>query len=96
MRVFRDMLNVTAVPGENPELSCEITRPEVTIKWFKNGRLIRSNSKYLIIRRGYLVTLIIHNATVKDSGEYCCESDGIATRARLEIRGRCRYSGIEL
>ncbi|XP_058246255.1 obscurin [Hemibagrus wyckioides] len=86
IRVFRDMLNVKAVPGEDPELSCEITKPEVTIKWLKNGRLIRSNSKYEMIQKGYLVTLIIHNVTVKDSGEYCCEADGIATRARLEVR----------
>lgn len=83
------MLNVKAVPGEDPELSCEITKPEVTIKWLKNGRLIRSSHKYKIIQKGYLVTLVIHNATVKDSGEYCCETDGIATRARLEVRGKC-------
>lgn len=83
------MLNVKAVPGEDPELSCEITKPEVTIKWLKNGRLIRSNSKYEIIQKGYLVTLVIHNATVKDSGEYCCEADGTSTRARLEVRGKC-------
>lgn len=88
VRVFRDMLNVKAVPGEDPELSCEITKPEVTIKWLKNGRLIRSSSKYEMMQKGYLVTLVIHNATVKDSGEYCCEADGIATRARLEVRGK--------
>lgn len=82
------MLNVKAVPGEDPELSCEITKPEVTIKWLKNGRLIRSNSKYEMNQKGYLVTLVIHNATVKDSGEYCCEADGISTRARLEVRGK--------
>ncbi|XP_053359740.1 obscurin [Clarias gariepinus] len=86
VRVFRDMLNVKAVPGEDPELSCEITKPEVTIKWLKNNRLIRSSSKYEMMQKGYLVTLVIHNATVKDSGEYCCEADGIATRARLEVR----------
>ncbi|KAK2841467.1 hypothetical protein Q7C36_013046 [Tachysurus vachellii] len=86
IRVFRDMLNVKAVPGEDPELSCEITKPEVTIKWLKNGRLIRSNSKYEMIQKCSLVTLVIHNATVKDSGEYCCEADGTSTRARLEVR----------
>lgn len=83
------MLHVKAVPGEDPELSCEITKPEVTIKWLKNGRMIRSSSKYGIIQKDYLVTLVIHNATVRDSGEYCCEADGIATRARLEVRGKC-------
>ncbi|KAL7829001.1 hypothetical protein SRHO_G00326350 [Serrasalmus rhombeus] len=86
VRVFRDMLNVKATPGEDAELSCEITKPQATIKWLKNGRLIRASPKYEISQKGYLVRLIIHNTAVKDSGEYCCEADGIATRARLEIR----------
>ncbi|XP_062854790.1 obscurin [Trichomycterus rosablanca] len=86
VRVFRDMLDVKAVPGEDPELSCEITKPEVTIKWLKNGRLIRPSAKYQMKQNGYLVSLTVRNATVRDSGEYCCEADGIATRARLEVR----------
>lgn len=88
VRVFRDMLNVKATPGEDPELSCEITKPDATVKWLKNGRLIRVSPKYEIIQKDYLVKLIIHNAAIRDSGEYCCEADGIATRARLDVRGK--------
>ncbi|XP_073724075.1 obscurin [Misgurnus anguillicaudatus] len=86
VRVFRDMLNVKATPGEDAELSCEITKPDATVKWLKNGRLIRASPKYEITQKDYLVKLIIHNAVIKDSGEYCCEADGIATRARLDVR----------
>lgn len=88
MRVFRDMLNVKATPGEDPELSCEITKPDATVKWLKNGRLIRVSPKYEMIQKDYLVKLIIHNVAIIDSGEYCCEADGIATRARLDVRGK--------
>ncbi|XP_073675951.1 obscurin [Garra rufa] len=84
--VFRDMLNVKATPGEDPELSCEITKPDATIKWLKNGRLIRVSPKFEMTQNNYLVKLIIHNAAIRDSGEYCCEADGIATRARLDVR----------
>ncbi len=35
--------------------------------------------------------LIIHNAAIMDSGEYCCEADGIATRARLDVRGKYSF-----
>nr|XP_021334072.1 obscurin isoform X1 [Danio rerio] len=86
VRVFRDMLNVKATPGEDPELSCEITKPDATVKWLKNGRQIRVSPKYEITQKDYLVKLIIHNAAIMDSGEYCCEADGIATRARLDVR----------
>ncbi|KAL1270084.1 hypothetical protein QQF64_032373 [Cirrhinus molitorella] len=84
--VFRDMLNVKATPGEDPELSCEITKLDATVKWLKNGRLIRVSPKYEITQNNHLVKLIIHNAAIRDSGEYCCEADGIATRARLDVR----------
>lgn len=87
--VFRDMLNVKATPGEDAELSCEITKPDATVKWLKNGRLIRASPKYEIDQKDYLVKLIIRNAAIMDSGEYCCEADGIATRARLDVRGKC-------
>ncbi|XP_067270783.1 LOW QUALITY PROTEIN: obscurin [Pseudorasbora parva] len=86
VRVFRDMLNVKATPGEDPELSCEITKPDATVKWLKNGRLIRVSPKYEMTQKDHLVKLIIHNAAIMDSGEYCCEADGIATRARLDVR----------
>jgi len=88
VRVFRDMLNVKATPGEDPELSCEITKPDATVKWLKNGRIIRVSPKYEMTQKDYLVKLIIHNAAIMDSGEYCCEADGIATRARLDVRGK--------
>lgn len=82
------MLNVKAVPGEDAELSCEITKPEATIRWMKNGHTIKPSPKYVITVENNEVRLVIRNATIRDSGEYCCEADGIATRAKLEIRGK--------
>lgn len=85
------MLNVKATPGEDAELSCEITKPDAAVKWLKNGRLIRASPKYEITQKDYLVRLIVRNAAIMDSGEYCCEADGIATRARLDVRGKCFF-----
>lgn len=86
--MFRDMLNVRVTPGEDAELSCEITKPEASIKWLKNGHLIHVSPKYEIHQRDHLVKLIIRNATFMDSGEYCCEAEGIATRAKLVVKGK--------
>ncbi|XP_039984506.1 obscurin [Xiphias gladius] len=86
VHIFRDLLNVKAVPGEDAELSCEITKPEVTIRWLKNGHSIRKSPKYEMNVEKNLVRLVIKNTTIKDSGEYCCEAEGVASRAKLEIR----------
>uniref|UniRef100_A0A3Q3L951 Ig-like domain-containing protein n=1 Tax=Labrus bergylta TaxID=56723 RepID=A0A3Q3L951_9LABR len=88
VHIFRELLNVKAVPGEDAELSCEITKPDVTIRWLKNGHLIRQSPKYEISVEKNLARLLIKNTTIRDSGEYCCEAEGVASRAKLEVRGR--------
>ncbi|XP_029987477.1 LOW QUALITY PROTEIN: obscurin [Sphaeramia orbicularis] len=86
VHIFRELLNVKAVPGEDAELSCEITKPEVTIRWLKNGHVIRQSPKYEMSVEKNLARLVIRNSTIRDSGEYCCEAEGVASRAKLDIR----------
>ncbi|XP_037104683.1 obscurin isoform X1 [Syngnathus acus] len=86
VHIFRDLLNVKTVPGEDAELSCEITKPEVSIHWLKNGHQIRQSHKYKMSVEKNLAKLIVKNTTIRDSGEYCCQADGVASRAKLEVR----------
>ncbi|KAG7230718.1 hypothetical protein INR49_019531, partial [Caranx melampygus] len=86
VHIFRDLLNVKAVPGEDAELSCEITKPDATIRWLKNGRVIRQSPRYEMSVEKNLARLVIKNTTIKDSGEYSCEAEGVASHAKLEIR----------
>ncbi|XP_068447260.1 obscurin [Clinocottus analis] len=96
VHIFRELLNVKAVLGEDAELSCEITKPEVPIRWLKNGHLIRQGPKYEMTVEKNLARLVIKNSIIKDSGEYCCEADGIASRAKLDIRELQHTFAIEL
>ncbi|KAM8873968.1 obscurin isoform 3-T3 [Spinachia spinachia] len=86
VHIFRELLNVKAVPGEDAELSCEITKPDVAIRWLKNGHLIKQSPRCEMSVEKNLARLVIKNTTIRDSGEYCCEADGIASRAKLDIR----------
>lgn len=87
VHIFRDLLNIKAVPGEDAELSCEITKADVTMRWLKDGHLIRQSPKYEMSVVKNLAKLVIRNAAIRDSGDYCCEADGVASRAKVEIRG---------
>lgn len=80
------------MPGEDAELSCEITKTDITIHWLKNGHLIRQSPKYEMSVVKNLAKLVIRNATIRDSGDYCCEADGVASRAKVEIRGRFLFA----
>ncbi|XP_057696690.1 obscurin isoform X1 [Corythoichthys intestinalis] len=86
VHIFRDLQNIKTVPGEDAELNCEITKPEVRIHWLKNGHLIRQSHRYRMSVEKNLARLIIRNTTIRDSGEYCCQADGVASRAKLEVR----------
>lgn len=92
VHIFRDLLNIKAVPGEDAELSCEITKTDVTIHWLKDGHLIRQSPKYEMSVAENQAKLVIRNATIRDSGDYCCEADGVASRAKVEIRGRLIFT----
>ncbi|XP_034386307.1 LOW QUALITY PROTEIN: obscurin [Cyclopterus lumpus] len=96
VHIFRELLNVKAVPGEDAELSCEITKPEVVIRWLKNGHLIKESPKYEMSVEKNLARLVIKNTIIRDSGEYCCEADGVASRAKLDIRELQHTFAIEL
>lgn len=87
VHIFRDLLNVKVVPGEDAELSCEITKSDVTIRWLKNGHQIRQSPKYEMSVETNLAKLVIKNTTIRDSGDYCCEAEGVASRAKVDIRG---------
>lgn len=91
VHIFRELLNVKTVPGEDAELSCEITKPEVTIHWLKNGHVLRRSPKYEMSVEKNLARLLIRNTTIRDSGEYCCQADGVASRAKLDVRGMHLY-----
>uniref|UniRef100_A0A4W3IF76 Ig-like domain-containing protein n=1 Tax=Callorhinchus milii TaxID=7868 RepID=A0A4W3IF76_CALMI len=94
--ITKQLENVVAVEGEDIVLSCEASKPVSAVKWFKDGKAIRKSQKYEISQSGNENTLIIHQTTTKDAGEYTCGAEASKTTAKVSITGAPVYFKEEL
>ncbi|XP_015279814.1 PREDICTED: obscurin, partial [Gekko japonicus] len=81
----------TASVGQEVSLSCETSKWDGNIKWCKDGKEIRRSQKFDLRQEGTRAILIIHDASVKDSGVYTCETEISKTKATLMVEemGNC-------
>lgn len=65
--------NATAERGEEMTLTCKASgSPDPTISWFRNGKLIEENEKYIL--KGSNTELTVRNIINKDGGSYVCKA----------------------
>ncbi|XP_050565252.1 LOW QUALITY PROTEIN: obscurin [Cygnus atratus] len=94
--VTKQLEDKTAAAGQDISLSCELSKPDVSIRWYKDGKAIRKSQKYDLHQEGTRAVLIIHDSTVKDSGEYTCETEVSKTKARITVQEKPNYFVKEL
>ncbi|KAM4870705.1 obscurin isoform X20 [Urocitellus parryii] len=74
-----------ATLGEDVVLTCELSRAGTPVHWLKDGKAIRESQKYKLLREGMRAVLVVHGASLKDSGTYTCETDASKSTARLHV-----------
>ncbi|XP_076000940.1 obscurin isoform X2 [Genypterus blacodes] len=85
--VSKGLQDVSAVQGEDAVFICEVTQASYTVKWAKEGKLIKKSQKYELSQEDKVMKLIIRNVSAQDSGEYSCEVvGGATTKAKLDIK----------
>ncbi|GAB0185061.1 obscurin [Grus japonensis] len=94
--VTKQLEDKTSAVGQDISLSCELSKPDVSIRWYKDGKAIRKSQKYDLRQEGTRAILIIHDSTVKDSGEYTCETEFSKTKARITVQEKPNYFVKEL
>ncbi|KNC29844.1 hypothetical protein FF38_14544, partial [Lucilia cuprina] len=62
----------TVEAGHNVRLACAVGGPELSVKWFKDGRQLERDNTHRIINNNNMLALEVINTTILDSGEYSC------------------------
>nr|XP_015214696.1 PREDICTED: obscurin-like protein 1 isoform X6 [Lepisosteus oculatus] len=55
-------------------LSCEVSRPNAIVRWYRDGLEVEENDNLIIETEGVHRRLIIPKTTILDSAEYVCDS----------------------
>ncbi|CAO2643307.1 Obscn [Lemmus lemmus] len=82
--------------GEHATLSCELSRAGISVRWLKDGKAIRKSQKYDLLSEGTRAVLVVREASLKDSGEYTCETEASKSTARLLVEEKANRFTEEL
>ncbi|XP_037136753.1 obscurin-like protein 1 isoform X5 [Syngnathus acus] len=55
-------------------LVCELSRPNASVRWYKNNQPIDDTERYCCEEQGVFRSLVVLNASLEDSGEYTCDA----------------------
>lgn len=69
-------------------LSCEISRPNAVVRWYRNGLEVEENNNLILEVDGVYRRLIIPKTTVKDSAEYVCDTTDDSMTFFVNIAGK--------
>uniref|UniRef100_A0A8D2AW48 non-specific serine/threonine protein kinase n=1 Tax=Sciurus vulgaris TaxID=55149 RepID=A0A8D2AW48_SCIVU len=94
--IMKPLEDQRATLGEDVVLSCELSRAGTPVRWLKDGKAIRKSQKYDLLREGTRAGLVVRAASLKDSGEYTCETDASRSTARLRVEEKANRFTEEL
>lgn len=78
---------MTATEGNTVTLECTLNKPDVPVKWLKDGKPIRSKDNMKIVADGYTHQLVFTELTLTNGAKYKCIAGDVSTQATLTIEG---------
>lgn len=69
-------------------LSCELSRPNGVVSWFKDGQKLQESENIKLKVEGPYRRLKILSSRVEDSGEYVCDANDDSIFFHLGITGK--------
>ncbi|XP_078408803.1 obscurin-like protein 1a isoform X2 [Cetorhinus maximus] len=74
---------LTVLTGGEIVLSCELSRPEVEVTWYKDGVEVERSKRSMMEVDRDCRRLTVHSATLEDRGTYVC--DAVDDSAKFEV-----------
>ncbi|XP_061695247.1 obscurin isoform X3 [Syngnathoides biaculeatus] len=91
--LFKKTLNSQeANEGGKVILSCEASNPDCKVSWRKGSTLLAHGKKYDIEQNAATHTLVIHELTPEDSGEYSCDTGDRKCTATVTVKEHVRIA----
>ncbi|CAK7307084.1 OBSCN [Vulpes lagopus] len=94
--IMKPLEDQRAAPGDDVVLSCELSRASTPVRWLRDGKSIRNSQKYQLITEGTRAMLVVHEVSLRDSGQYSCETEASRTTATVCVEEKANRFTEEL
>lgn len=85
MRKLTD-IEVHEIPSK-AVFECELSKPNITAKWFRDNKALPSDKKYKMVVEGPVHKLEIADVDGEDEGDYSIIARGKKSEAELIVEG---------
>uniref|UniRef100_A0A2K6ULY6 non-specific serine/threonine protein kinase n=1 Tax=Saimiri boliviensis boliviensis TaxID=39432 RepID=A0A2K6ULY6_SAIBB len=83
----RPLQDVVTTEKEKVTLECELSRPNVDVRWLKDGVELRAGKTVGIAAQGACRSLTIYRCEFTDQGVYVCDAHDAQSSASLKVQG---------
>lgn len=73
---------------ERVALACELSRPNASVRWYKDGEEVEESEDLLLQSEGSHRRLIIASAQAQDTGEFVCDAGGDSVFFNVTVKGQ--------
>lgn len=80
------------VAGDDLILECEVSRPNATVQWLCNGKILKPDTRVQIDSYDVVRKLLLSKLQPSDSGTYICDAIDDQLITVVEVQGKMTKS----
>lgn len=87
LKFVKELPDTTVSPiNEDVTFTVEFNKPDVTVQWLRNGRIVQESPKYAVTSEGCTRKLVVRSVLREDQVKYSCIVEDLKTSSKLEGR----------